>query len=63
MIKLFNFNGFKYLLSDEFYNHNENISKENLIKNSNIIILAVPHSNYKKCKILISCENDIDTVD
>ena len=51
LIKLFNFNGFKYLVSDEFYNHNENISKENLIKNSNIIILAVPHSNYKKCKI------------
>lgn len=51
LIKLFNFNGFKYFLSDEFYLHEKHISKEELIKKSDIIILAVPHSNYKKCKI------------
>jgi len=51
LIKLFNFNGFRYFVSDEFFKHKDNISKEKLIKKSDIVILAVPHSNYNKCKI------------
>ncbi len=51
LIKLFNFNGFKYLLSDEFFLHHENVPKEVLIKKSDVIVLAVPHTNYNKCKI------------
>ncbi len=51
LIKLFNFNGYKYFVSDEFFKHEDNISKEKLIKKSDIIILAVPHSNYNKCII------------
>ena len=44
-------NGFKYLLSDEFFLHHENVPKEVLIKKSDVIVLAVPHTNYNKCKI------------
>lgn len=51
LIKLLNFNGFKYYLSDEFYLHADNISKENLLKKSDIIVLAVPHTAYKNLKI------------
>lgn len=51
LIKLFNFNGFKYLISDEYFKHDKNVSKEVLIKKSDIIILAVPHTNYNKCII------------
>lgn len=51
LIKLLNFNGFKYNLSDEFYLHPDNISKENLLKKSDIIVLAVPHTAYKNLKI------------
>ncbi len=38
-------------LSDEFYKHPNGLSKENLIKKSSIIIVAVPHSKYKNLKI------------
>jgi UDP-N-acetyl-D-mannosaminuronic acid dehydrogenase len=51
LIKLFNFNGFNFLLSDEYYKHRDNVKKEILIKNSDIIVLAVPHTKYKKCII------------
>ena len=51
LIKLFNFNGFKYFVSDEFYKHKHHISKEELVKKSDIIVLTVPHTNYKKFRI------------
>ncbi len=51
LIKLFNFNGFKYLISDEYFKHREAVSKDILIEKSDIIVLAVPHSSYKKCII------------
>ena len=38
------------LVSDEHYVHTEGITKETLIKKSNIIILAVPHKEYKNLK-------------
>lgn len=41
----------KYLKSDEYYNDDNSVSKEYLIKNSDIIIIAVPHKNYKNLKI------------
>ena len=41
----------KILVSDEFYKHPKGLSKEDLIKKSDIIIVAVPHTNYKKIKI------------
>ena len=41
----------KVFISDEFYIHPQGISKENLIKKSDIVIVAVPHARYKKIKI------------
>ena len=41
----------KFLKSDEYYNDDKCVTKEFLIKNSDIIIVAVPHKNYKKLKI------------
>ena len=35
----------------EYYNDDKCVTKEFLIKNSDIIIVAVPHKNYKKLKI------------
>ena len=40
----------KTLQSDEYYSHKFNVNKEFLLKNSDIIILAAPHRNYKKIK-------------
>ena len=37
--------------SDEYIKDKKFISKENLIKNSDIIIVATPHDKYKKLKI------------
>ena len=37
--------------SDEYIKDEKFISKENLIKNSDIIIVATPHDKYKKLKI------------
>ena len=51
LIKILKFNGCEVLVSDEFYKHNDHISKNKLINNSEIIILAVPHDSYKSCKI------------
>ena len=42
---------FKVKISDEFVKMNEIIDKKKLIKESDIIILGVPHSSYKKLKI------------
>ena len=41
----------KTLQSDEFYKNKLNINKKDLIKKSDIIILATPHKAYKKLKI------------
>ena len=41
----------KVNISDEFVKMKQIIDKNNLIKSSDIIILGVPHSSYKKLKI------------
>jgi UDP-N-acetyl-D-mannosaminuronic acid dehydrogenase len=41
----------KTLVSDEYYNHKDNIDKNSLIKKSDIVILSTPHKIYKKLKI------------
>ncbi len=41
----------RYLKSDEYYKDSKCVSKEFLIKKSDIIIVAVPHKTYKKLKI------------
>ena len=51
LLKILKKQSLKVFVSDEFYNHSEGISKENLIKKSDIIIVAVPHTKYKKIKI------------
>ena len=40
----------KTLQSDEYYKNKNNVNKESLVKNSDIIIIAAPHKNYKKIK-------------
>ena len=41
----------KTLQSDEYYNSINNIKKTELVKKSDIIIIATPHKAYKKLKI------------
>lgn len=41
----------KTFISDEFFYHPDSITKEKLIKKSDIIIVAVPHTKYKNIKI------------
>ena len=41
----------KILTSDEYFKNENNISKKQLINNSNIIIIGAPHNSYKKIKI------------
>ena len=41
---------FKVIQSDEYYQSEVNVSKEFLVKNSDVIVIAVPHNNYKKIK-------------
>ena len=43
--------GLKVNISDDYVKMDELIDKKKLIKNSDIIILGVPHSSYKKIKI------------
>ena len=43
--------GLKTYISDEYVKMNEIIDRNKLIKKSDIIILGVPHSSYKKIKI------------
>ena len=53
-IDLYNFlkrKGLNVSISDEYVRMNEIIDKNQLIKKSDIIILGVPHSSYKKIKI------------
>ena len=51
LIKLLKNKCKKLFISDEFYSHPDGIKKEELIKQSNIIIIAAPHTSYKKLKI------------
>lgn len=57
--KILRFNGAKVYYSDEFAKNQDFISKEKLIKLSDIIIVAVPHSAYKGMVI----PRKIDVVD
>ena len=53
-IELYNFlkkKGLKVNISDEFVKMAQLVNKRDLIKKSDIIILGVPHSSYKKIKI------------
>ena len=53
-IELYNFlkkKGLKVNISDEFVKMEQLVNKRDLIKKSDIIILGVPHSSYKKIKI------------
>ena len=50
LLKKLKKNKIRYFQSDEFYNHKKNISKEKLIKKSNIIVIGAPHKIYKKLK-------------
>ncbi|MBI2596936.1 nucleotide sugar dehydrogenase [Candidatus Daviesbacteria bacterium] len=45
--KILRFNGAQVYYSDEFAKNPTFISKEKLIENSDVIIVAIPHSNYK----------------
>ena len=54
-----------FLKSDEYFKDDQSVSKEFLVKNSDIIIVAVPHKNYKNLsikrnKILIDTWNIIN---
>ena len=51
LVKLLKLKKIKTLQSDEFYKNKKNISKNDLIKKSDIIILATPHKAYKRLKI------------
>ena len=45
--KILRFNGAQVYYSDEFAKNLDFISKEKLVEKSDVIIVAVPHSNYK----------------
>ena len=49
--KILRFHGAKVYYSDEFAKNPDFVSKEELVKQSGIIIVAVPHSAYKGLKI------------
>ena len=51
LIQLLKSKKIKTLQSDEYYISKENIKKEELIKKSDIIIIAIPHKAYKNLKI------------
>jgi UDP-N-acetyl-D-mannosaminuronic acid dehydrogenase len=51
LVKLLDFHGAKVSCSDEFIKDPNFISKEDLIKNNEIIIVATPHSVYKNLEI------------
>ena len=65
LIKILKNKKIKFLKSDEYFKDDQSVSKEFLVKNSDIIIVAVPHKNYKnlsikKNKILIDTWNIIN---
>ena len=49
--KMLDISSKKLICSDEYIDDNRFISKEELIDKSDIIILGVPHKNYKDLKI------------
>ena len=51
LVKLLHFHGAEVYCSDEFVKDPNFISKEDLIKNSDIIIVGTPHSIYKEMSI------------
>ena len=52
LIKILKKNKIKFFQSDEYYKSEKNITCNDLIKKSDIIIIGVPHKKYKKIKIL-----------
>jgi len=50
-IKILKNKKIKYYVSDEYYKHSLGVSKKELIKRSDIIILATPHKKYSGLKI------------
>lgn len=57
--KILRFNGTNVYYSDEFAKNPDFVSKEKLIKESDVVVVAVPHSNYKGLVI----PNDVEVVD
>ena len=57
--KILRFHGAKVYYSDEFAKNPDFVSKEELIKSSDIIIIAIPHSAYKGLVI----PKNVDVVD
>jgi len=57
--KILRFEGASVLYSDEFAVNTDFISKEELVKSSDIIIIGAPHSSYKKLTI----PNNVEVVD
>ena len=51
LAKILSFKGAKVLCSDEFAKNKEFISKEEILKQSDIIIIGTPHKAYSKLKI------------
>ena len=51
LLQLLKLKKIKTLQSDEFARSKQNIDKKDLVKKSDIIILATPHKAYKKLKI------------
>ena len=51
LIKILKNKKIKFLKSDEYFKDDQSVSKEFLVKNSDIIIVAVPHKNYKNLSI------------
>ena len=51
LLKLLKMKKIKTLQSDEFYKNKKNIDKKDLVKKSDIIIVAAPHKAYKNLKI------------
>tara|TARA_A100000164_G_scaffold373273_1_gene404137 strand:- start:118 stop:1284 length:1167 start_codon:yes stop_codon:yes gene_type:complete len=51
LIKILKRKKIKFFISDDYVNYPNKISKKELIKKSDIIIIATPHKNYKKLTI------------
>ncbi len=51
LVKLLKLSKIKVLQSDEYYSSTHTVQAEYLIKNSDIIIIAAPHTKYKRFKI------------
>ena len=51
LLKLLKLKKIKTLQSDEYFKSKDNVSKNHLVKKSDIIILATPHNSYKRLKI------------